>query len=64
MLRAGALASVFGLMNVFTRVSGGLLSDRFSAAYGMRGRLWWLFAVQLLGGAFCIAIGQVSWHAS
>jgi NNP family nitrate/nitrite transporter-like MFS transporter len=37
---AGLLASVFGLMNFFTRPSGGYITDWAAQKYGMRGRLW------------------------
>jgi NNP family nitrate/nitrite transporter-like MFS transporter len=37
---AGLLASVFGLMNLLTRPSGGYITDWTAQKYGMRGRLW------------------------
>ena len=37
---AAATASLFGWMNIFSRGTGGYLSDRANAKYGMRGRLW------------------------
>jgi NNP family nitrate/nitrite transporter-like MFS transporter len=36
---AAALASLFGLMNIFARGLGGLLSDRLHQMYSLRGRL-------------------------
>jgi NNP family nitrate/nitrite transporter-like MFS transporter len=39
------LGSVFGLLNVVTRPSGGMLSDWAAARWGMRGRLWALWWV-------------------
>jgi NNP family nitrate/nitrite transporter-like MFS transporter len=37
---AGVLGSCFGLMNLFARSWGGLLSDALNKRYGMRGRIW------------------------
>jgi MFS transporter, NNP family, nitrate/nitrite transporter len=57
---AGLLGSVFGMMNLFTRAGGGILSDLCAKHYGMRGRLWALWITQSLGGVFCIVLGLVS----
>lgn len=54
------LGSVFGLMNVFSRPSGGMLSDFVAKKFGMRGRLWALWIVQSLSALFCIILGLVS----
>lgn len=35
---AGALASVFGLMNLFARALGGIFSDKIGKRYGLRGK--------------------------
>jgi NNP family nitrate/nitrite transporter-like MFS transporter len=56
--RAGVIASVFGLMNIFTRPCGGILSDAISRRFGMRGRLWILWLLQSGGGMLCIVLGQ------
>ncbi|KND04222.1 nitrite transporter [Spizellomyces punctatus DAOM BR117] len=42
---AGYLASIFGMMNLFSRASGGFLSDWAASKWGMKGRL----RVQSLG---------------
>lgn len=45
---AGFVASSFGMMNIFARALGGIVSDRFAKTWGLRGR------VLLLGGTiFC-----------
>ncbi len=54
---AGLVSSIYGMMNLFTRAAGGWASDHAAKRAGMRGRLWVLFATQLLGGVFCIFVG-------
>jgi len=58
---AGLFASIFGMMNLFTRALGGILSDVACKYYGMRGRLWVLWISQTLGGVFCTVMGLVSY---
>ena len=38
LIMAGALASVFGFMNLFARALGGILSDKVGKVYGLRGK--------------------------
>jgi NNP family nitrate/nitrite transporter-like MFS transporter len=41
--KAGMIASIFGLMNIFARTTGGILGDTFGGRWGLRGRVFWLF---------------------
>jgi len=54
---AGVLASCYGLMNLFARSVGGIISDWSSTRFGMRGRLWTLWFTQTLEGVLCIFMG-------
>jgi MFS transporter, NNP family, nitrate/nitrite transporter len=58
--KAGTIAASFGLANVVSRPGGGLFSDYLSKLYGMRGRLWGLWLVQILGGIFCVILGRTN----
>jgi NNP family nitrate/nitrite transporter-like MFS transporter len=57
--KAGDLAAVFGLLNIVSRPLGGILSDVIGTRVGMRGRLWWLFFVQMTGAVMCCVMGVV-----
>ncbi|HEY4060916.1 MAG TPA: MFS transporter [Puia sp.] len=52
---AGFWAGIFGLMNLFARALGGIVSDRAGRRWGMRGKGWLLAGVLLLEGIGLIA---------
>ena len=45
LIAAGALAGIFGFMNIFARALGGIFSDKVGKHYGLRGKVccWLLF---------------------
>ncbi len=45
---AGVVAGSFGMMNLFARALGGVVSDKLHACFGLRGRIW------LLGATICL----------
>ena len=57
---AGAMAAIFGLMNLFARTLGGISSDRFGLRWGLRGRVTWLFIALLCEGVTLMFFSQLS----
>lgn len=58
---AGLLAGSFGLMNLFARALGGIVSDRCAARWGLRGRAGLLAATIALEGLMLMAFSQTRW---
>ena len=56
---AGAAAGLFGLMNLFARSVGGILSDRFGIRGGLRARVVFLSAVLAVEGVALIAFSRI-----
>merc|ERR1712070_409058 len=56
---AGTAASLFGLMNLFARSLGGIVSDLAYTKCQMRGRLWVHFITQFLVGVTLMAFSRV-----
>jgi len=57
---AGAFASAFGMMNLFARSLGGILSDVCNKKWGLRGRLWSTWIIQTLEGFLCVLMGSLT----
>ena len=50
LILAGALAAIFGLMNLFARALGGIVSDRIGKTYGLKGKGYLLGMFLILEG--------------
>jgi len=59
LLTASTIASCFGLMNLFARAMGGMLSDKANQIIGMRGRLLVHMGVLLFEGIMLIIFSQM-----
>lgn len=55
---AGFAVGAFGLLALFARAVGGLLSDKIASTKGLDGRTWLLFALMIGEGVFLIAFSQ------
>nr|CCA24412.1 Major Facilitator Superfamily (MFS) putative [Albugo laibachii Nc14] len=58
--QAATIASLFGLMNLFSRGSGGILSDKINSRFGMKGRLWTQAALILCQSCFVLLLSRTS----
>ncbi len=56
---AGMTASLFGLMNLFARTLGGVFGDLFGGKWGLRGRVFWLFAALFCEGLALMLFSQM-----
>ncbi|HEY8667731.1 MAG TPA: MFS transporter [Tepidisphaeraceae bacterium] len=56
---AGAIVGAFGLLALFARSLGGILSDRFQRRFGMSGRVTLLGVVILVEGALLILFSRM-----
>jgi MFS transporter, NNP family, nitrate/nitrite transporter len=56
---AGLVAGLFGLMNLFARTLGGIFSDRFAQAAGLKGRVWFLGGVLFLEGVALVVFSRI-----
>ena len=57
---AGLIAGLFGLMNLFARSLGGVFGDKYGIKYGLKGRVYFLFAVLFLEGVMLIIFSQMA----
>nr|WP_321983549.1 MFS transporter [uncultured Lichenicoccus sp.] len=55
---AGLAVGAFGLLALFARAVGGLLSDKMARTHGLDGRTWLLFGLMLGEGVFLIVFSQ------
>lgn len=56
---AGVIASLFGLMNIFARTTGGIISDKIGIRTGLRGRTLFMGGVLLLEGLALVAFSRM-----
>jgi NNP family nitrate/nitrite transporter-like MFS transporter len=59
LIEAGLAAFAFGMMNLFARALGGMVSDRAARRWGLAGRVRWLFLALLGEGVILIMFAQI-----
>jgi NNP family nitrate/nitrite transporter-like MFS transporter len=57
---AGAIAGLFGLMNIFARTLGGMFGDKVGIRWGLRGRVWFLGIVIFIEGLALVLFSQMA----
>lgn len=57
---AGFAAGSLGMMHLFARTLGGLVSDRFGGRWGLKGRVNWLFAAILVEGLVLMLFSRMT----
>ena len=57
---AGLIAGLFGLMNIFARTLGGIISDRTGIKFGLKGRVMFMGTVLLLEGVALVLFSQMT----
>lgn len=57
---AGALASLFGFMNIFARALGGIVSDKIGKVYGLRGKALLLAGFLVMEGIGIVLFAQAN----
>lgn len=57
-LNAGYLASVYGLLNVFTRPLGGAVADLLYSRYAVRSKKYLCLILGIMQGAFTVGFGK------
>lgn len=60
MYMAGAIAASFGMMNIFARALGGIISDRWAKKSGLSGRARWLLVTILGEGLLLLAFSMAN----
>ena len=56
---AGYAVGAFGLLALFARAVGGIMSDKVAKSKGLDGRTWLLFALMMGEGVFLVAFSQM-----
>jgi NNP family nitrate/nitrite transporter-like MFS transporter len=58
--QAGYAVGAFGLLALFARALGGILSDKVARTRGLDGRTWLLFALMMGEGIFLVTFSQIN----